>query len=33
VTGHHAEIWRTARNFLIFHTVAVHPTINCTLFL
>jgi hypothetical protein len=30
--GHHAEIRCTAKNFLTFHTVAVHPTINCTLF-
>jgi hypothetical protein len=30
--GHHAETWRTARNVLIFHKVAVRPTINCTIF-
>jgi hypothetical protein len=31
--GHHAETRRTARNFLIFHTIAVRPLINRTLFI
>jgi hypothetical protein len=29
--GHHAETRLTARNFLIFHMIAVRPTINRTL--
>jgi hypothetical protein len=29
--GHLAETRHTARNFLIVHTIAVCPTINCTL--
>jgi hypothetical protein len=29
--GHHAQTGRTARNFFIFHTVAVRLIKNCTL--
>ncbi len=29
--GHHTQTWHTARNFFMFHTVAVHLYKNCTL--
>jgi hypothetical protein len=31
--GHHAETWRTARNFFFFHTLAIGPKLFNIIFL